>query len=204
MFIIFLIFLSFFFLSLRFYSLFFLFLLILYLFFLHYRFFQFQFYYVLVSFCFFSFFSLFFFLFLSFIPSNFFYQIFFISISALISSLFFVLNYILFFFFFFFLFFFLSFFFFFFPSFFQRLLIMSIYTVSSFLFHSFSFLVQCRKKEQYINITIQLSRGVMVKAMHCGIVVRGFVLQSRCYVHFRANTLGKGMNPLILPPAMGK
>ena len=36
------------------------------------------------------------------------------------------------------------------------------------------------------------------------IVVREFVLQSRYYVHFRANTLGKGMNPLILPPAMGK
>ena len=33
-------------------------------------------------------------------------------------------------------------------------------------------------------------RGVMVKAMDCGIVVREFVLQSRCYVHFRANTLG--------------
>ena len=48
------------------------------------------------------------------------------------------------------------------------------------------------------------TRGVMVKAMHCGIVVREFVLQSRYYVHFRANTLGKGMNPLILPPAMGK
>ena len=46
-------------------------------------------------------------------------------------------------------------------------------------------------------------RGVMVKAMDCGIVVREFVLQSRCYIHFRANTLGKGMNPLILPPAMG-
>ena len=43
-------------------------------------------------------------------------------------------------------------------------------------------------------------RGVMVKAMDCGIVVREFVLQSR--YHFRANTLGKGMNPLILP-AMG-
>ena len=28
------------------------------------------------------------------------------------------------------------------------------------------------------------------------------VLQSRYYVHFRANTLGKGMNPLI-HPAMG-
>ena len=47
-------------------------------------------------------------------------------------------------------------------------------------------------------------RGVMVKAMNCGIVVREFVLQSRYYVHFRANTLGKGMSPLILPPAMGK
>ena len=47
-------------------------------------------------------------------------------------------------------------------------------------------------------------RGVMVKAMNCGIVVREFVLQSRYYVHFRANTLGKSMNPLILPPAMGK
>ena len=45
-------------------------------------------------------------------------------------------------------------------------------------------------------------RGVMVKAVDCGIVVREFVVQSRYYVHFRANTLGKGMNPLILP-AMG-
>ena len=45
-------------------------------------------------------------------------------------------------------------------------------------------------------------RGVMVKAMECGIVVSEFVLQSRYYVHVRANTLGKGMNPLILP-AMG-
>ena len=45
-------------------------------------------------------------------------------------------------------------------------------------------------------------RGVMDKAMDCGIVVRRFELQSRYYIHFRANTLGKGMNPLILP-AMG-
>ena len=42
-------------------------------------------------------------------------------------------------------------------------------------------------------------RGIMVKAMDCGIVVSEFVLQSRYYVHFQANTLGKGMNPLILP-----
>ena len=40
--------------------------------------------------------------------------------------------------------------------------------------------------------------GVMVKAMDCGIILSEFVLQSRYYVHFRANTLGKGMNPLIL------
>ena len=45
-------------------------------------------------------------------------------------------------------------------------------------------------------------RGVMVTAMDCGIVVSEFVLQSGYYVHFQANTLGKGMNPLILP-AMG-
>ena len=39
-------------------------------------------------------------------------------------------------------------------------------------------------------------RGVMVKAMDWGIVVSEFVLQSRYYIHFWANTLGKGMNPL--------
>ena len=45
-------------------------------------------------------------------------------------------------------------------------------------------------------------RGVMVRAMDCRIVVSEFVHQSSDYVHFRANTRGKGMNPLILP-AMG-
>ena len=45
-------------------------------------------------------------------------------------------------------------------------------------------------------------RGVMVKAMNYGIVVSEFVLQSQYNVHFRANTVGEGMNPLILP-AMG-
>ena len=45
-------------------------------------------------------------------------------------------------------------------------------------------------------------RGVMVKAIDCGIVVRELVLQSRYYIPFWANTLGKGINPLILP-AMG-
>ena len=41
-------------------------------------------------------------------------------------------------------------------------------------------------------------RSVMVKAMDCGVIVSEFVLQWRNYVHFRANTLGKGLNPLIL------
>ena len=54
----------------------------------------------------------------------------------------------------------------------------------------------------YVWQIYETSRGVMVKAMDCRIVVREFVLQLRYYVHFRANTLGKGMNPLILP-AMG-
>ena len=44
--------------------------------------------------------------------------------------------------------------------------------------------------------------GVMVKVMDCGIVVSEFELQLRCYIHFPANTLGKDMNPFILP-AMG-
>ena len=40
-------------------------------------------------------------------------------------------------------------------------------------------------------------RGVMVKAMDCEILVSEFVLQLLYYVHFRANTHGKGINPLI-------
>ena len=39
----------------------------------------------------------------------------------------------------------------------------------------------------------------MVKAMDCEIVVSEFEIQTRYYVHFRKNTPGKGMNPLILP-----
>ena len=41
-------------------------------------------------------------------------------------------------------------------------------------------------------------RGVIVKAMDCRIEVNEFVLQSHYYVHFRANTLGKGMKPQLL------
>ena len=41
--------------------------------------------------------------------------------------------------------------------------------------------------------------GVMVKALDCGIVVSRFVLQSRYYVCFQTNTLGKGMSLFFLP-----
>ena len=46
------------------------------------------------------------------------------------------------------------------------------------------------------------SRGVMVKALDCGIVVSEFKLQSCYYVQFRTNTHGKGMNTPY-PPSYG-
>ena len=46
-------------------------------------------------------------------------------------------------------------------------------------------------------------RGVMVKAIDCEIVVTEFELQLRYYIHFLANTLGKGMSPFILPAGIG-
>ena len=46
-------------------------------------------------------------------------------------------------------------------------------------------------------------RGVMVKAMDCRIVVSEFVLQSRYFVHFRANTLGKERYEPLYPPSYG-
>ena len=54
----------------------------------------------------------------------------------------------------------------------------------------------------YISTEGGCPRGVMVKAMDCRIRVNESILQSHYYNHFQANTLGKGMNPLILP-AMG-
>ena len=60
-------------------------------------------------------------------------------------------------------------------------------------------MLHCNDRNRTVGVC---PRGVMVEAMDCGIVVSEFVLQSRYYVYFRANTLGKGMNPLILP-AMG-
>ena len=49
-------------------------------------------------------------------------------------------------------------------------------------------------------LTKYIKVGVTVKVLDCVIVVREFELQSRYDVNFRTNTLGKGLNPLILPP----
>ena len=43
----------------------------------------------------------------------------------------------------------------------------------------------------------------MAKVIDFGIVVRKFKFQSCYYVHVQTNTLGKSMNPFILP-AMGE
>ena len=39
--------------------------------------------------------------------------------------------------------------------------------------------------------------GIITKVLDCGLKVSEFELQSRYYVHFWANTLGKFMNPFI-------
>ena len=44
------------------------------------------------------------------------------------------------------------------------------------------------------SLTVRCLRGVMVKAMDCGIVVSEFEYQSRYYVHFGTNTFEKSMN----------
>ena len=52
-----------------------------------------------------------------------------------------------------------------------------------------------------LDFKMQISPGYprdVKKAMDCEIVVNEFVLQSRYYVHFRANTLGKGIKTLYL------
>ena len=74
-----------------------------------------------------------------------------------------------------------------------------IYISSSSSSSSFSSHTDCTESPD----SLGCPRGVMVKAMDCGIVVSEFVLQSHYYVYFRTNIFGKGMNPLILP-AMGQ
>ena len=43
------------------------------------------------------------------------------------------------------------------------------------------------------------SRGIVANVLDCDIVVSEFEHHSPYYVHFRTNTLGEGVNPLITP-----
>ena len=54
-------------------------------------------------------------------------------------------------------------------------------------------------KEELINPRRVILAALLVKTLDSRIVVSEFELQSRYYVHFRTNTIGKGMKPLILP-----
>ena len=44
-------------------------------------------------------------------------------------------------------------------------------------------------------VVLQSTAGVMAKVLDCSLEVSEFELQSRYYVHFRINTLGKGIEP---------
>ena len=48
-----------------------------------------------------------------------------------------------------------------------------------------------------VNLAGEVTVGVEAKVRDWNIVVSEFELQSRFYIHFRINTRGKGMNPLI-------
>ena len=49
-----------------------------------------------------------------------------------------------------------------------------------------------------MQVGVQNPCGVVANVWDCDIVVSEFELQSHDYTHFRANTLGKDMNPVIL------
>ena len=49
------------------------------------------------------------------------------------------------------------------------------------------------------DIYIYIYKSVMTKVVDCGLEASEFELHAPYYVHFRNNTLGKGMNPFILP-----
>ena len=55
-----------------------------------------------------------------------------------------------------------------------------------------------QKKKVVKNSSYQRISGVVVNVQDCDIVVSEFELNSHYYVHFRTNTLGKGMNPFVL------
>ena len=53
-----------------------------------------------------------------------------------------------------------------------------------------------------LHVKLGGARGVMVIII--GMVTRVQILDETDFISHNTNTLGKGMNPIILPPAMGK
>ena len=64
--------------------------------------------------------------------------------------------------------------------------------------------VQLRKSCHYNNNEDGGARGVLVIVVGNGHVTRVQILDEIDCISHCTNTLGKGMNPIILPPAMGK
>ena len=57
------------------------------------------------------------------------------------------------------------------------------------------------QKAEWIGLPIRLERGVMVIVVGNG---HGDTSSKTDCISHSTDTLGKGMNPIILPPAMGK
>ena len=53
-----------------------------------------------------------------------------------------------------------------------------------------------------LNLSLRESRDAMANVLDCESVANEFEFQSCFYIHFRINTLGKGMNSPILPSYM--
>ena len=81
----------------------------------------------------------------------------------------------------------------------QEYLIFDVYNIHTGS-NEYTNVFQQIKINTYLSMNKQYMKGL--HAMKCGIVRSEFELQSRYYIHFWTNTLGKGMNPLTLP-AMG-
>ena len=74
------------------------------------------------------------------------------------------------------------------------------YSLNCIFSHSFFFWWGVSQATGYLMKSILgCPHGVMVKALDCRIVVCEFKLQLHYYIHFQTNTLGKGINLLILP-----
>ena len=72
-----------------------------------------------------------------------------------------------------------------------------LFKTKSFLYIYIKYI--CFVNEEFLG-TISLNESeVMLKMLDCWIIVPKLELQSRSYVHFLTNILGKGMNLLILP-----